>query len=161
MDLPLIKIVGVSASGKSTLVRALRQAGYNARPVSQEHSHVPELWRQFDWPRYLIYLDADLATQQQRRPDVPWTEAELAEERERLAHALAHADLQINTSTMTSETVGQIALAFLEHHQVPRSPHPLAQLPATGSAHPALDQSIEETVAAQPKRRRKRRGATV
>jgi hypothetical protein len=97
LPLPLIKIAGVSASGKSTLVRGLREAGYNARAVSQEHSHVPDLWRQFDRPHLLVYLNTELAVQQARRPDVSWTAAELAEERERLAHAQAHADLQINT----------------------------------------------------------------
>jgi hypothetical protein len=157
MDLPLIKVVGVSASGKSTLVRALRLAGYNARPVSQEHSHVADLWRQFDRPSYLIYLDVDLAAQQQRRPDVPWSAAELAGERARLANAQAHADLQINTSTMTPEAVLKVVLAFLEHRQVPRSPQPLDQLPATGSAHRASGPSTESAEATPPRRRRKRR----
>ena len=49
-ELPLIKVVGISASGKSTLVKALRQRGYRARPVSQEHSNVPSLWQQFEEP---------------------------------------------------------------------------------------------------------------
>ena len=51
--LPVIKVVGVSAGGKSTLVRALREHGYDARAVSQEHSHSATLWKQFDVPRVL------------------------------------------------------------------------------------------------------------
>ena len=64
---PLIKVVGVSASGKSTLVTSLREVGF-ARPVSQEHSDVAELWKQFGFPRVLIFLDNDLAGQRGRRP---------------------------------------------------------------------------------------------
>ena len=75
--LPLNKVVGVSASGKSTLVAGLRQAGYYARPVSQEHSHLPDLWQQFDRGRVLIYLDNDLESQRQRRPDVSWDQQNL------------------------------------------------------------------------------------
>ena len=58
--LPVIKVVGVSAGGKSTLVRLLRERGYDARAVSQEHSEVPTLWKQFEPPRVLIYLDTTL-----------------------------------------------------------------------------------------------------
>ena len=92
MDHPLIKVVGISGSGKSTLVSVLRQAGYNARPVSQEHSHIADLWQRFDRLRFLIYLDADLASQMRRRPDVTWSKADWLTEHERLAHARAHAD---------------------------------------------------------------------
>jgi RNase adaptor protein for sRNA GlmZ degradation len=136
MDLPIIKVVGVSASGKSTLVQALRQAGYEARPVSQEHSHLPDLWQRFDRALYLIVLDADLAAQQARRPDVPWSAENLAEERSRVAHASAHADLQINTSAMTADQVLAVTLAFLEHHSVAHSSVPLSPVAATGSAMP-------------------------
>ncbi len=81
--LPVIKVVGVSASGKSTLVKGLRAAGYDARPVSQEHSNVPDLWKQFDFPKVLIYLDVTLAMQEKRRPDVEWSEAARSIEIER------------------------------------------------------------------------------
>lgn len=136
MDLPITKVVGVSASGKSTLVQGLRQAGYDARPVSQEHSHLPDLWQRFAQPRYLIVLDADLAAQQARRPDVSWSEENLAEERSRLAHAIAHADLHINTSSMTTEQVLAVAQAFLAHHHVAHAATPLPPVAATGSAQP-------------------------
>lgn len=136
MDLPVIKVVGVSASGKSTLVQALRQAGYDARPVSQEHSHLPDLWQRFDRPLYLIVLDADLPAQLARRPDVPWSVENLTEERNRLAHAIAHADLHINTSAMAAEQVLAVARAFLEHHRVAHATTPLPPVAATGSALP-------------------------
>lgn len=132
--LPLIKVVGVSASGKSTLVAGLRQAGYHARPASQEHSNVADLWRQLDPPRFLIYLDTSLEMQQQRRPDVTWTADDLAEEQARLAHALAHADLHINTTALDAATVLQIALRFLESRRVQHHHEPLPAVAATGSA---------------------------
>lgn len=132
--LPLIKVVGVSASGKSTLVAGLRQAGYHARPVSQEHSHLADLWQQFETPRVLIYLDNDLENQQRRRPDVTWDQQNLQVEQERLAHARQHADLHINTTNLGSEAVLQIALAFLQHKKIRRAPDPLPAVAATGSA---------------------------
>jgi hypothetical protein len=132
--LPLIKVVGISASGKSTLVAGLRAAGYYARPVSQEHSNLPNLWQQFDRTWLLIYLDNDLENQQRRRPDVAWDAENLQIERTRLAHAQAHADLQINTATLSAEKVLEIAAAFLAHKNVPHADHPLPPVVGTGSS---------------------------
>lgn len=131
---PLIKVVGISASGKSTLVHALRQLGYRARPVSQEHSNVPHLWAQFDRPAVLIYLHADIAAQRQRRPHLDWTPNAHAEEEARLANARDHADLRIDTSTLTPGEVLEIALALLKHRRVAHAPHPLPDLPRTGGS---------------------------
>lgn len=132
--LPLIKVVGISAGGKSTLVKSLRELGYRARPVSQEHSNVATLWQQFDHPHLLIYLDVDLETQRQRRPDVTWNKEWLREEIERLDHARDHADLKIDTSGLIAEEVLHIAVTFLRKQQIDHADHPLPQLTATGSA---------------------------
>lgn len=132
--LPLIKVVGVSASGKSTLVDRLRAAGWNARPVSQEHSDVPDLWKHFGFPQLLIYLDNDLAGQRARRPDVSWDAANLAEERLRLRHAYEYADLRINTSTLSADQVQEIVTAFLVARAVRRAASPLPPLPRTGGS---------------------------
>jgi hypothetical protein len=131
--LPLIKVVGVSASGKSTLVQGLRLAGYNARPVSQEHSNIADLWQQFGKTRVLIYLYADLESQRRRRPDVVWGSAALRVEESRLAHARAHADLRINTSGLAPQGALQIALIFLKHHKIRRASHSLPPVSITGS----------------------------
>lgn len=133
-ELPLIKVVGISASGKSTLVRALRTHGYRARPVSQEHSNVPWLWQQFDKPAILIHLDIDLEAQKKRRPDVNWDRRTLREERARLAMAQGNADLKIDTSGLGAETVLQIALTFLRKEKVRHADHALPPLKITGSA---------------------------
>lgn len=134
--LPLIKVVGVSASGKSTLVNGLRAAGWNARPVSQEHSDVQELWKQFGFPQILIFLDNDLEGQQARRPDVNWDAANLTAERWRLRDAYEHADLRINTVALTAGQVLEMVTAFLCARAVRRSATPLSPLPRTGGSKP-------------------------
>jgi hypothetical protein len=131
---PLIKVVGISGSGKSTLVHRLRQRGYNTRPVSQEHSGIPDLWAQFDRPQVLIYLFVDLAGQVSRRPDIGWTAEARAEEETRLAHARIHADLRIDTSQLTPDAVFGLALAYLRHRRVAYAPGPLPALPRTGGS---------------------------
>jgi hypothetical protein len=132
--LPLIKVVGVSASGKSTLVAGLRQAGYDARPVSQEHSNVPDLWRQFEPPRYLIYLSVSLDSQQLRRPDVTWTASNRRTEEARLAHAREHADLRIDTTHFSARDVLRLACTDLRRRRISHAAVPLAPVLATGSS---------------------------
>ena len=160
-NLPLIKVVGISASGKSTLVGALRRHGYRARPVSQEHSDVPSLWQQFEEPAILIHLDIALEAQQKRRPDVSWDQRALREEKARLAEAQGHANLKINTSDQTPESVLKIALTFLEQERVHHADHPLPPIRATGSMLPQeeIKEETEETEesAQEPKRSKKRK----
>jgi len=133
MNLDLVKIVGVSAAGKSTLVTGLRELGYNARPVAQEHSQVPDMWKRIRPPDLLIYLDADLTAQGERRPDVSWNEPWRRTELERLAHARCHADLVIDTSHLSPKNVLQQAVEFLRVSSVEAASGPLAALPRTGS----------------------------
>jgi hypothetical protein len=131
--LPVIKVVGVSASGKSTLVRGLRERGYDARAISQEHSQVATLWKQFDVPRVLVYLDTTLEAQQQRRPDGDWTAASLHEERHRLGNAYADADLRINNAQLSSEEVLDMTLAYLRAKRIRHAAEPLPEAAATGA----------------------------
>lgn len=130
----LIKVVGMSASGKSTLVQRLREAGYDARPVSQEHSGIPDLWQQFEKPAVLIHLDVSLEQQCVRRPDVTWGADVWQTERTRLAHARDHADLKIDTSSMTREQVVVVAQHFLRVRRIRRASGPLPPVARTGSA---------------------------
>ncbi len=106
-----IVVVGPCASGKSALVDALRERGYNAHSAAQEHSHVQTMWLMNN-PSHLIYLDANLETIKQRRR-VSWGEDFLQEERRRLAHARAHADIIINTNHLTLPQVVEQAVKFL------------------------------------------------
>jgi hypothetical protein len=106
-----IVVVGVCSSGKSTLVRSLRERGYNARAVSQEHSYVPYLWQR-SRPDVLVYLDASVHTIRARgRPR--WRPALLDVEHERLSHAREHADLYIPTDGLAPEDVASRVVTFL------------------------------------------------
>lgn len=108
-----VAVVGPCASGKSTLVEALRAAGYDARHPAQEHSFVPDMWQRLVGPDVLVYLDVDYAAYRARRPHHDPGPAYLAEQHRRLAHAAQHANLRIDTSAMTAEAVRAEVLAFL------------------------------------------------
>jgi deoxyadenosine/deoxycytidine kinase len=110
---PLIAVVGVCASGKSTLAAGLRAAGWNARQVLQEHSYVPYMWRRITNPDILIYLDCALDTTRLRRkaPDFPdWI---YANERHRLRHAREHCDLYIATDDLSPQDILALTLEFV------------------------------------------------
>jgi deoxyadenosine/deoxycytidine kinase len=113
---PLVAVVGVCASGKSTLAAGLRAAGWNARQVLQEHSYVPYMWRRITNPDLLIYLDCELETTRLRRRDPNFPDWIYANERHRLRHAREHCDLYIATDEMTPEQVFDLALGFVSKH---------------------------------------------
>lgn len=149
----LIKVVGISAAGKSTLVRALRERGYNAFPVSQEHSDIPNLWQLYDEPRYLIYLSITLQEQHRRRPDVTWTKRAYRAEILRLLHARDNANLRIDTSALHPAAVLKISLLCLQRANFEFVPHPLSPITPTavnrdsaryGQAHLAHEIQTDE-----------------
>lgn len=110
---PLIAVVGPCASGKSTLAGALRERGYNAREVAQEHSDVETMWQDITRPDLLIYLDVSQETAGRRRAAeadaVWWYKLE-----RRLRHARRHADVRIKTDDLSPEEVLNEAVSFLE-----------------------------------------------
>jgi len=109
---PLIAIVGPCTAGKSLLAHALRERGYNAREVVQEHSYVPAMWQRFTQPDLLIYLDVSWEVARRRRSTdagADWW-AELAH---RLRHARQHAQLYISTDELSPQQVLEKVLAFL------------------------------------------------
>lgn len=113
---PLIAVVGVSASGKSTLAAGLRTAGWNARQVLQEHSYVPYMWQRITNPDLLIYLDCEIETTRRRRNN-PNFEAWIYDaERFRLRHAREHCNLYIATDHLTPAAILELALAFVSKH---------------------------------------------
>ncbi len=107
-----IVVVGPCASGKSLLVEALRQYGYNAHSSAQEHSYVKTMWTMTK-PSHLIYLDVDLGTIKSRRT-IAWGQAYLDEENQRLAHARQSADIVISTNGLSPGQVLRQAVDFLE-----------------------------------------------
>lgn len=109
---PLIGVVGVCASGKSTLIKGMEARGFRMRHIAQEHSYVKDMWKRITNPDVLIFLDATYPlTIERRRLD--WTEADWTEQQRRLSHAREHADLYINTDDLSIEQVLEIVIAFV------------------------------------------------
>jgi hypothetical protein len=108
----LIGVVGVCASGKSTLVKGLEARGYRTRHIAQEHSYVKDMWKRITNPDLLIYLDVSYPTTIQRH-NLNWTEADYAEEQRRLVHAREHADLYVNTDPLSIEEVLEQVIRFI------------------------------------------------
>jgi predicted ATPase len=110
-----IAVAGPCASGKSTLVAALRESGYTARQIAQEHSYVAGMWRRNGRPDVLIFLDADYPAIMRRRPRFKFSPADLAEQQRRLAEAYAQADLRLDTSNLAPAEVSARAFAYLKN----------------------------------------------
>jgi ABC-type glutathione transport system ATPase component len=110
---PVIGVVGVCGSGKSTLIAGLKPLGINGRHIVQEHSYVQTMWLRIVHPDLLIFLDASYAATVHRR-NLNWTEEEYQEQHRRLANARQHADLYIFTDPLTSAQVIQAVLEFLK-----------------------------------------------
>jgi cytidylate kinase len=116
----LIGVVGVCASGKSTLIQALKARGYNARHIAQEHSYVKDMWRRITNPDLLIFLDASYEKTRERR-QMNWAETDWTEQHRRLAHAREHADFYLPTDALSIDQVLEAVIAFLENSQLPGS----------------------------------------
>jgi hypothetical protein len=112
MPKTMIGIVGPCAAGKTTLIAGLKQLGYPARHIAQEHSYVPTMWQRLADPRLLIYLDVSYPVSIQRRPQ-NMTAAEFAEQVDRLRHARQHADLYIHTDDLAPEEVLERVVRFI------------------------------------------------
>jgi chloramphenicol 3-O-phosphotransferase len=108
-----IAIVGPCAAGKSTLARALKDAGYDARQPAQEHSYVPYMWQRLTQADVLIYLDVDYVNAIRRSPPVDGGPQRLVEQHQRLAHAFQHCDFYLDTSGLTPDQVKMRVLTFL------------------------------------------------
>ena len=109
----LIGVVGPCGSGKSTLVAGLEQHGYRCRHIAQEHSYVPYMWQRITNPDILIFLQCSFENSTARRK-LNWIHADFEEQQRRLSHALAHADLIIDTNPLNPEEVLARVLDCLE-----------------------------------------------
>jgi adenylate kinase len=110
-----VVIVGVCASGKTTLVKALRDLGIDAHNVAQEHSGIKKLWLK-KCPDVLVMLDASLPVILTRR-QVPWGEERLIMQRERLKDARQNADLFLQTDKLNKEQVLKQVLDFVKERR--------------------------------------------
>jgi adenylate kinase len=93
---PVIAIVGVCASGKSTIIKHLQLAGITCRHIAQEHSYVLNMWQRLVNPDFLICLDVSYPTTLIRKK-LNWTASEYKEQLRRISDARNHADLIIDT----------------------------------------------------------------
>ena len=108
----LVGIVGPCGSGKSPLVAGLESRGFRCRHIAQEHSYVPYMWQRITNPDLLVFLSASFETCTQRRK-LNWRESDYQEQQRRLEHARTHADLIIETDTLSVEEVRSRVLEFL------------------------------------------------
>lgn len=73
---------------------------------------MPDMWRRLVHPDLLVYLDAENDALRRRRPGL--TDAVLATQRERLAHARDHADLVVDTTERSPEEVIEYVRGWLD-----------------------------------------------
>ncbi len=110
----LIGVVGPCGSGKSTLVTGLEKRGYRCRHIAQEHSYVQYMWRHITNPDVLIFLQCSFENSTTRRK-LNWQRADHEEQMRRLAHALEHADLVVDTNLLSPDEVLNRVLEYLQN----------------------------------------------
>ncbi|MBN2499886.1 MAG: hypothetical protein JXB38_03905 [Anaerolineales bacterium] len=112
-DKVLIGIVGPCKAGKTTLVNNLIARGYQARQIAQEHSFVPTMWQRLTDPDFLVFLDVTYPLTVERGR-LNWTSADYDKQLERLKHAREHADLYIQTDSLSADEVLAQVADFLD-----------------------------------------------
>lgn len=98
---PLIVVVGVCSSGKTTLAAGLKSLGYNVRSFAQEHSVSGRLWQRLK-PDFLIVLECSYETITTRKR-ISWGLERYEGQKLLLANAREHADLIVTTDDFTPE----------------------------------------------------------
>jgi hypothetical protein len=95
------------------VARALRERGYRAHEIAQEHTAIPKLWRRTRPPDVLIYLHVSFQEACRRRhmlhADADWWAKQLR----RLEDASRSADLFVDTDSLSLEQVIEHILAAL------------------------------------------------
>jgi thymidylate kinase len=112
---PLIGIVGICGSGKSTLIMGLVARGYRCRHIAQEHSYVPAMWQIVTKPDLLIYLHTSFENSTSRRK-LKWTHKDYEEQLRRLAHARQNANLVIDTDSLTPDEILAKVVEFVKEY---------------------------------------------
>jgi deoxyadenosine/deoxycytidine kinase len=114
MDAPKkIGVVGPCSAGKSALIAGLKERGYFAKHIAQEHSYIAEMWQKISNPDLLIYLDVSFEIALERRW-MNWTRAEFEAQCKRLRHARSNAHFYLHTDPLSSNEVLKHVMAFLK-----------------------------------------------
>jgi len=109
---PLV-LVGVCAAGKSTVSRLLRDRGIEARPVAQEHSRVPDLYkRSGEWA---VLLVANWQSVHRRR-QLSWDLDFYRVEWDRLSVARRDAKLIVHTDWLLPEQVADYIMDWFDRY---------------------------------------------
>lgn len=95
-------LVGVCASGKTTIRRRLRERGITAKAIAQEHSRVADLYKRNG--QFVVVLVASWQTVHRRR-DLSWDRQFYLTEWRRLTAARNDAVLVIHTDLLTPDEV--------------------------------------------------------
>lgn len=109
---PLVGVVGPCGAGKSTLVSGLRQTGFEARHIAQEHSYVADMWKRLTNPDILVYLHVSYTLTLTRR-NLDWTEIEYNEQLYRLRHARQFAGCYVDTDSLSPQEVLDRVINFI------------------------------------------------
>ena len=99
-----VAVVGPCASGKSTIVQALRDIGLDAYSVAQEHSIIGDLWNHRE-PEIVVYLDVSLDAIRDRRRNPHWPAWIYDLQIDRLSDARSNATFVVDTSTKSSDEI--------------------------------------------------------
>lgn len=111
-----VAIVGVSAAGKSTLAESLRERGYDAHCLPQEHSSVRDLARELGYGHVVVLLASIEAVRRRRRVGYGTERVEI--ERGRLKSAMARAVVCVDTDRLTPQEVADRVEAALRQKGV-------------------------------------------
>jgi thymidylate kinase len=111
-----VVVIGPCVSGKSTVAAALRERGIEAHSVAQEHSVVPDLWRN-QRPHLLVYLDVSYEEAARRR-DISWGPERHEGQKHFMRPARAATDLIISTDGLSVEDVVALILEALTGRSV-------------------------------------------
>ncbi len=92
----------------------LDSLGYSTRHIAQEHSYVKDMWKRLTNPDVLIFLQASFPIIRGRCSNmIYWSAPVYEEQQRRLSHALAHANLIIDTDNLQIQDVLTKTLAFI------------------------------------------------